>query len=43
MLLNGVDLPGLGGMTTAAHTEDDVTRAVNAIAAAVSTLAEEGI
>lgn len=32
MLLNGVDLPGLGGMTTAAHTEADIDRTVAAVA-----------
>jgi glutamate-1-semialdehyde 2,1-aminomutase len=32
MLLHGVDLPGLGGMTTAAHTEEDVERTVIAVA-----------
>jgi glutamate-1-semialdehyde 2,1-aminomutase len=32
MLLHGVDLPGLGGMTTAAHTEADVERTVEAAA-----------
>jgi glutamate-1-semialdehyde 2,1-aminomutase len=31
MLLSGVDLPGLGGMTTAAHTESDVEQAVAAV------------
>ncbi len=31
MLLNGVDLFGLGGMTTAAHTEKDVERTVAAM------------
>jgi glutamate-1-semialdehyde 2,1-aminomutase len=38
MLLNGVDLPGLGGMTTAAHTEADVDRAVSAVAATLDLL-----
>jgi glutamate-1-semialdehyde 2,1-aminomutase len=32
MLLHGVDLPGLGGMTTSAHTEEDVERTVSAVA-----------
>jgi glutamate-1-semialdehyde 2,1-aminomutase len=32
MLLHGVDLPGLGGMTMAAHTEADVERTVSAVA-----------
>jgi glutamate-1-semialdehyde 2,1-aminomutase len=31
MLLHGVDLPGLGGMTTAAHTEADVEKTVAAV------------
>jgi glutamate-1-semialdehyde 2,1-aminomutase len=43
MLLNGVDLPGLGGMTTAAHTEQDVERTVAAVAATVGRLREEGV
>jgi glutamate-1-semialdehyde 2,1-aminomutase len=33
MLLHGVDLPGLGGMTMAVHTEADVERTVAAVAA----------
>jgi glutamate-1-semialdehyde 2,1-aminomutase len=32
MLLHGVDLMGLGGMTTAAHTEEDVERTAAAVA-----------
>ena len=43
MLLNGVDLPGLGGMTMAAHTEEDVERTTAAVAAAVELLSEEGL
>jgi glutamate-1-semialdehyde 2,1-aminomutase len=43
MLLQGVDLPGLSGMTTAAHTEADVDRAVAAVAATVAALRDEGI
>ncbi len=42
MLLNGVDLPRLGGMTMAAHTEEDVERTVEAVAATVGMLREEG-
>ncbi len=38
MLLNGVDLLGLSGMTTAAHTEEDVERTVAAVGAAVTEL-----
>ena len=41
MLLNGVDLFGLGGMTTAAHTEEDVERTVAAAAATLDLLREE--
>jgi glutamate-1-semialdehyde 2,1-aminomutase len=43
MLLHGVDLPGLGGMTTAAHTEEDVERTVSAVAGTVEALRGEGI
>ena len=42
MLLNGVDLPRLGGMTMAAHTEDDVDRTVEAVAATLEMLRDEG-
>jgi glutamate-1-semialdehyde 2,1-aminomutase len=38
MLLNGVDLPGLNGMTTAAHTEADIDRTVQALGAALELL-----
>ena len=38
MLLNGVDLPGLGGMTTSAHTELDVNQTVDAVAATLDAL-----
>jgi glutamate-1-semialdehyde 2,1-aminomutase len=41
MLLHGVDLPGLGGMTTAAHTEADIERTVTAAAGALDLLREE--
>jgi glutamate-1-semialdehyde 2,1-aminomutase len=40
MLLHGVDLPGLSGMTTAAHTETDVDRTVAAVARTLDLLAE---
>jgi glutamate-1-semialdehyde 2,1-aminomutase len=43
MLLNGVDLPGLGGMTMMAHTPADVDRTVAAVAATVEMLAAEGM
>lgn len=38
MLLNGVDLPGFGGMTTAAHTEADVERTVAAVGGSLEML-----
>ena len=41
MLLHGVDLSGLGGMTTAAHTEDDVNQTVEAVSGAVELLRTE--
>jgi glutamate-1-semialdehyde 2,1-aminomutase len=43
MLLHGADLPGLGGMTTAAHTEADVERTAEAVGATVALLREEGV
>lgn len=43
MLLHGVDLPGLSGMTTAAHSEDDVEKAAQAVAGSVQMLKEERI
>jgi glutamate-1-semialdehyde 2,1-aminomutase len=43
MLLHGVDLPGLGGMTTAAHTEADVGQTVAAVAGTLDLLREEGL
>jgi glutamate-1-semialdehyde 2,1-aminomutase len=43
MLLHGVDLPGLGGMTTAAHSEEDVERTVSAVARTVEDLRGEGV
>jgi glutamate-1-semialdehyde 2,1-aminomutase len=41
MLLHGVDLPGLGGMTTAAHSEADVDHTVTAMAGALDLLDAE--
>jgi glutamate-1-semialdehyde 2,1-aminomutase len=41
MLLHGVDLPGLGGMTTAAHNEDDIERTVTAVAETLEMLRAE--
>jgi glutamate-1-semialdehyde 2,1-aminomutase len=43
MLLHGVDLPGLGGMTTAAHTEADVERTAVAVAGSIEMLRAEGL
>ena len=43
MLLHGVDVSGLGSMTTAAHTEADVEATVTAVAAAVELLGAEGV
>jgi glutamate-1-semialdehyde 2,1-aminomutase len=43
MLLHGVDLPGLGGMTTAAHTEADVDQTVAAVAGTLDLLRQEGL
>jgi glutamate-1-semialdehyde 2,1-aminomutase len=43
MLLNGVDLPGLGGMTTAAHTELEIEQTVAAVVGTIEQLhAENG-
>jgi glutamate-1-semialdehyde 2,1-aminomutase len=42
LLLHGVDLPGLGGMTTAAHTEEDIEQTVTAVAAALELLKGDG-
>jgi glutamate-1-semialdehyde 2,1-aminomutase len=43
MLLHGVDLPGLAGMTTAAHTPADVEQTVAAVADSVALLRAEGV
>jgi glutamate-1-semialdehyde 2,1-aminomutase len=43
MLLNGVDLPGLGGMTSMSHTEADIDKTVAAVAATLDLLKEEGV
>jgi glutamate-1-semialdehyde 2,1-aminomutase len=43
MLLHGVDLPGLSGMTTAAHTEADVEQTLAAVAGTLDLLREEGL
>jgi glutamate-1-semialdehyde 2,1-aminomutase len=43
MLLHGVDLPALGGMTTAAHSEGDVERTVAAVAGTLDLLEGESL
>jgi glutamate-1-semialdehyde 2,1-aminomutase len=43
MLLHGVDVAGLGGLVTAAHTEADVERTVAAVAGTVEALRAEGL
>ena len=43
MLLHGVDLPGLGGMSMSVHTEADVEQTVAAVAGTLDLLREEGI
>ena len=43
MLLHGIDLPGLSGMTTAAHTDADVEETVAAVAGALELLGAEGL
>jgi glutamate-1-semialdehyde 2,1-aminomutase len=40
MLLSGVDLPGLSGMTTSAHTDSDIDRTVEAVSQALDLLQE---
>jgi glutamate-1-semialdehyde 2,1-aminomutase len=42
MLLNGVDLPGLGGMTTLSHAEAAVEQTVAAVAATLDLLDADG-
>jgi glutamate-1-semialdehyde 2,1-aminomutase len=43
MLLHGIDLPGLGGMTTAAHTLQDVEHTIRAAEATIDLLQAEGL
>ncbi len=40
MLLHGVDVIGLSGMMTSAHTDADVDKTVEAVAATVDLLQE---
>ena len=43
MLLNGVDMPGLGGWLMAAHTDEDLDRTVQAVATSIELLKAEGV
>jgi glutamate-1-semialdehyde 2,1-aminomutase len=43
MLLNGVDIPGLGGWLMAAHTAEDIDRTVKAVESTVEMLKSEGM
>lgn len=43
MLLNGVDLATNGGMTTAAHTEDDITKTVEAFTQTIEWMKADGL
>jgi glutamate-1-semialdehyde 2,1-aminomutase len=43
MLLNGVDIPGLGGWLMATHTAEDIERTVQAVGAAIEALQREGM
>jgi glutamate-1-semialdehyde 2,1-aminomutase len=41
MLLGGVDMPGLAGMTNASHTEEDVEQTIEALHGAIGLLRDE--
>jgi glutamate-1-semialdehyde 2,1-aminomutase len=43
MLLHGVDMPGMAGMTSASHNEADVEKTVKAVAGTIELLREEGL
>ncbi len=43
MLLHGVDLPGLAGMTTAVHSEADIEQTVTAVAGTLELLQTEDV
>jgi glutamate-1-semialdehyde 2,1-aminomutase len=43
MLLNGVDIPGLGGWLMAAHSNEDIDKTVQAIASSIEMLQAEGV
>ena len=42
MLLSGIDLPG-GGMTTAAHTDEDIQQTVAALDQTINWMKEDGL
>jgi hypothetical protein len=43
MLLNGVDIPGLGGWLMATHTDEDLDRTVRAVGSAIELLKADGL
>ncbi|MCD6507721.1 aspartate aminotransferase family protein [Candidatus Poribacteria bacterium] len=43
MLLNGVDAPAVGGMTTAAHTEEDIEKTCEAFDRSIDMLKRSGL
>ncbi len=43
LLLNGIDLATNGGMTTAAHTEEDITTTVDAFTQTIEWMKEDGL
>ena len=43
MLNEGVDLMGLGGMVSAAHSEEDIEHTVQAFESTVRSMREEGV
>jgi glutamate-1-semialdehyde 2,1-aminomutase len=43
MLLDGIDIPGLGGWLTAVHTPEDIDRTVQTVAASIEMLQADGL
>jgi hypothetical protein len=43
MLLNGVDMPGLGGWLMATHTSEEIERTVKAVESSIEMLKAEGL
>ena len=41
--VNGVDLPGMAGFTTAAHTDEDVAKTVKAVERTVELMMADGL